>query len=107
MMENQTKPIFIFAKWQVRNGNLQTVLDLIPSLIKKSTSEEGNIFYKIYQDNSDRNTLILNESYKDMESIEAHKNANHYQEIAVKQIIPLLENRDVVLASELNFDETE
>lgn len=102
-MENQTQAIFIFAKWQVKNGNLQTVLDLLPSLIEKSTSEEGNIFYKIYQDNSDSNTLILNESYKDMASIEAHKNSGHYQEIAVKQIIPLLENRDVALASELNL----
>ena len=102
-MENQTQPIFIFAKWQVKNGELQTVLDLLPSLIEKSTSEEGNIFYKIYQDNSDINTLILNESYKDMASIEAHKNSEHYQEIAVKQIIPLLENREVILASELDL----
>lgn len=103
-MENQTQPIFIFAKWQVKNENLQTVLDLLPSLIEKSRGEEGNVFYKIYQDNSDINTLILNESYKDMASIEAHKNSSHYQEIAVKQIIPLLKNREVVLASELNFD---
>ncbi|KFC22876.1 putative quinol monooxygenase [Chryseobacterium sp. FH1] len=102
-MENQSQPIFIFAKWQVKNGELQTVLDLLPSLIEKSTNEEGNIFYKIYQDNSDSNTLILNESYKDMASIEVHKNSNHYQEIAVKQIIPLLENREVILASELDL----
>lgn len=103
-MENQTQPIFIFAEWQVKNGNLQTVLDLLPSLIEKSTSEEGNLFYKIYQDNSDPNTLILNESYKDMASIESHKNSGHYQEIAVKQIIPLLENREVILASELDLN---
>lgn len=102
-MENQTQAIYIFAKWQVKNGELQTVLNLIQSLIEKSRSEEGNIFYKIYQDNSDRNTLILNESYKDMASIEAHKNSEHYQEIAVKQIIPLLENREVILASELGL----
>lgn len=102
-MENQNQPIFIFAKWQVKNGELQTVLNLLPSLIEKSKNEEGNIFYKIYQDNSDSNTLILNESYKDMASIEVHKNSNHYQEIAVKEIIPLLENREVILASEVRF----
>lgn len=102
-MENQNQSIFIFAKWQVKDGNLQTVLSLLPSLVEKSTSEEGNIFYKIYQDNSDSNILILNESYKDMASIEAHKNSEHYQEIAVKQIIPLLENREVILASELDL----
>lgn len=102
-MENQTQSIFIFAKWQVKNGELQTVLDLLPSLIEKSKNEEGNLFYKIYQDNSEPNTLILNESYRDMASIESHKNSDHYQEIAIKQIIPLLENREVILASKLNF----
>ena len=102
-MENQTKqPIFIFAKWQVKNGQLQKVLDLLPLLIEKSKNEEGNLFYKIYQDNSGPNTLMLSESYRDMASIESHKNSDHYQEIAVKQIIPLLENREVILASELN-----
>lgn len=102
-MENQTQHIFIFAKWQVKDGELQTVLDLLPSLIEKSRNEEGNLFYKIYQDNAEPNTLMLSESYRDMASIESHKNSDHYQGIAVKQIIPLLENREVVLASELDL----
>lgn len=102
-MENQAQPIFIFAKWQVKNGELQTVLDLIPSLIEKSKSEDGNLFYNIYQDNAEPNTLILHESYRDMASVELHKNSAHYQEIAAEKIIPLLENREVILASELSF----
>mgnify|MGYP000132327519 CR=1 FL=1 len=102
-MENQAQPVFIFAKWQVKNGELQTVLGLIPSLIENSKSEDGNLFYNIYQDNSEPNTLILHESYRDMASVEFHKNSTHYQEIAATQIIPLLENREVILASELFF----
>lgn len=102
-MNNTTKnPIYIFAKWQVNESELNTVLNLIPELIEKSTNEEGNLSYKIYQSNSESNTLILMESYKDHESIESHKNSEHYQRIVVKQIVPLIENREVILASELN-----
>ncbi|WP_379963380.1 putative quinol monooxygenase [Epilithonimonas sp. UC225_85] len=105
MMSNITKePIYIFAKWQVKESELNTVLELIPTLKEKSTGEEGNLFYKIYQSNSESNTLVLMECYKDEASIESHKNSPHYQEIVVKQIVPLLENREVILASELNLD---
>lgn len=101
MSDQKNQPIYIFAKWQVKNGELQTVLNLLPILIEKSKNEKGNLFYKIYQDNSEPNTLILNESYQNMASIESHKNSEHYQDIAVKQIIPLLEKREVILASEM------
>lgn len=102
-MENQSKPVFIFAKWQVKIGELKTVLELLPELIDESKKEEGNLFYRIYQDSTDPNTLILNESYKDMESIEFHKTSNHYKGIALNQIVPLLEKREVNLASQLDL----
>ena len=102
-MENQTEPVFIFAKWQIKDGQLSTILDLLPTLMEESKKESGNLFYNIFQDKTEPNTLILHESYKDMASIESHKNSDHYQNIAVKQIIPLLENRDVILATKLDF----
>ena len=103
MNNTSEQPIYIFAKWKVKKEELQTVLKLLPKLMEKSTNELGNLFYKIYQSNSETNTLILMESYKDEISIEIHKNSEHYQDIVVKQIIPLLENREVILASEFNL----
>ncbi len=95
--------IFTFAKWQVKKDSIETVLSLLPELIEKSIAEEGNLQYKIYRGNSESNLFILFEAYRDEQSLEAHRSSSHFQEIIVKQIVPLLENREVILTSELSY----
>lgn len=97
------EPIYTFAQWKIKEGQLQTVLGLLPELVEKTIQEEGNLLYKVYQSNADTNTLILWESYKDSASVEAHRDSAHFKEIVVEQIVPLLEKREVVLTSELVF----
>lgn len=94
------EPIYVFAKWQVREGALQTVLDLLPELIQYTKNEEGNVCYHIYQSHTDTHTLLLYEGYEDEASLDAHRSSNHFKEIVVKQIVPLLEKREVHPASE-------
>lgn len=98
-----TNNVFAFAKWQIKKESVETVFNLLPGLVKKSKEEKGNIQYNIYRSNTEQNTLILFEAYKDEAGLQAHKNSSHYQEIVVKQIIPLLEKREISLASELSF----
>jgi autoinducer 2-degrading protein len=100
-MEEQ--PIIVFAKWQVKAGNLTTVLNLLPEVIAKSTAEEGSLFYKIHQSNTDENTLMLYEGYKNETALAAHRNSVHFQTFVINVIVPMLENREVVLATELAF----
>ena len=100
-MKPQT--LFTFAKWQVKKDSIPAVLHLLPELIQKSIAEEGNVQYKIYRSNSESNLFILFEAYRDEQSLKAHRNSSHFQEIIVKQIVPLLENREVVLASEWSY----
>lgn len=57
------KPVYTFAKWRVKEGQLVAVLELLADLTEKSTAEEGNLLYKIHQSISDANTLILFEGY--------------------------------------------
>ncbi|MCF2518792.1 putative quinol monooxygenase [Dyadobacter sp. CY351] len=96
--------ITTFAKWQVKSENLETVLHLLADLSKKSKAETDNLFYQVFQDQSNPNVLVLFEGYTNEAALTAHRNSAHFQEIAVKQIIPLLENREVVLTSELNLN---
>ncbi len=95
--------IYTFAKWRVKEGNLQIVLSLLAEVAAKSTSEAGNLFYKVHQSNSDQNTLILFEGYENESALNEHRNSEYFQTLVVGRIIPLLENREVILASELNF----
>ena len=98
-MEQQ--PVYTFAKWQVKENHLQTVLGIMVELVQKSTSEEGNLFYKIHQSNSDVNTLVLFEGYTNDAAISQHRESIHYQDIVVQKIVPLLENREVVVTTPL------
>lgn len=95
--------IITFAKWQVKKDSIEAVLNLLPELIEKSIAEEGNSQYKIYRGNFESNLFILFEAYRDERSLETHRNSSHFQEIIVKQIVPLLENREVILTSEWSY----
>ena len=95
------KPVYTFAKWQVKEGQLDTVLSLLAEVAAKSTAEKGNLLYEIHQSNSDANTLILFEGYKDEFALAEHRNSEHFQTLVIEKIIPLLDAREVILATQL------
>jgi (4S)-4-hydroxy-5-phosphonooxypentane-2,3-dione isomerase len=101
----EQKSVYTFAKWQVKEGKLEYVLQLLAEVAKQSTEEKGNLFYKVHQSNSDANTLILFEGYTDQSAVEEHRNSDYFQNLVIGNIIPNLENREVILASQLNLDQ--
>lgn len=101
----EQKPVYTFAKWQVKEGKLDHVLKLLAEVAKQSIEEKGNLFYKVHQSNSDANTLILFEGYTDQSAVDEHRNSAYFQNLVIGNIIPNLESREVILASELNFDQ--
>lgn len=92
-------PVYIFAKWQVKEGQLDTVLTLLAEVARNSSKESGNLFYKVHQSNTDKNTLVLFEGYKDQAAVEEHRNATYFQQVVIGQIVPNLVNREVIPAS--------
>jgi len=95
------KPVYTFAKWRVKDGQLATVLSLLAELTAKSTAEEGNLLYKIHQSISDANTLILFEGYRDESALAEHRNSEHFQALVIGKIVPLLEEREIVITTRL------
>jgi autoinducer 2-degrading protein len=93
--------VYVYAKWQVKEGKLDSVLQILKEVSKKSSEEKGNLFYKIHQSKDDQNTLILFEGYQNESALEFHKNSEHYQNLVAKQIVPLLENREVILMDQI------
>lgn len=90
------KPVYTFAAWRVKEGEPADLLTLLTDLAAKSTAEEGNLLYQIHHSNSDPNTLILSEGYKDESELTAHGNSLHFQTLVVDTIIPLLEGREIL-----------
>ena len=87
--------LIVFA-WQLVPG--------APLVAAASRREEGNLFYKVHQSNAAANTLVLFEGYADAAAVEAHRHSDHFQQLVVGKIIPQLEAREVILASEINVD---
>lgn len=100
----EQKAVYTFAKWQVKEGKLEYVLKLLAEVAKQSIEEKGNLFYKVHQNNSDANTLILFEGYANQSAVDEHRNSAYFQNLVIGNIIPNLENREVILASQLNLD---
>ena len=94
-------PIYVFAKWKVKEGEMQAVLKLLGELGTQTRNEKGNLFYKVYQAKTDADTLILFEGYSDETAQKAHVDSAHFQLLAVGEIIPLLSEREVFLTTSL------
>lgn len=101
-MENQN-PVHVFATWKVTEGEIENVLNLLKTVQQESEKENGNLFYKIHQSNSDLNTLVLFEGYTSEAAVAAHRNSAHFQEVVLEKIVPLLENREIVLTTPVNY----
>ncbi|TLV03907.1 putative quinol monooxygenase [Dyadobacter luticola] len=87
------EPIYLFATWQAKDGQIDAVLDILRELAVKSREEEGNLFYKIHQGMADKNTIILYEGYKDEAALAAHRASEHFQSMVIGKAVSLLENR--------------
>lgn len=101
-MENQN-PVHVFATWKVKEGQIENVLQLLKTVHKESIKEDGNLFYKIHQSNSDLNMIVLFEGYRNENAVAEHRNSKHFQDLVLGEIVPLLENREIVLTMPLEY----
>ena len=97
-----TDNINVFARWKVKSGHLETVLPLIQSLVAESKREPGNVGYTVCQALTDPHSFHLFEQYADSASVEAHKASDHFKHIALEQIVPLLEEREVFITKAIS-----
>lgn len=94
-----TSPVYVFARWKVKAGKMQELLQLLALLHTQTRTEEGNLFYTVCQDNSDASSLLLSEGYISAAAQQAHVNSDHYKKLAAGGIIPLLDERQVFLTT--------
>lgn len=97
--------IHVFAKWQVRLGQLDKVLAVLREVAEQSAREPGNVFYQVHQSTADQTILLLHEAYRDEAALTAHRNSEHFQNLVIGKIVPLLVHREVVLTNAIEFDQ--
>ena len=97
-------PVYTFAKWRVKDGRQAAVLSLLAELKAKSCAEEGNLFYAVHQSTSDALTLILFEGYSDESALAEHRQSEHYRRLVTEKMIPLLEDREIVVTTRVQIE---
>ena len=103
MKNKDQKPVHVFATWRVKEGEIENVLHLLKTVKMESEKETGNLFYKIHESNSDANTLVLFEGYTSEAAVAAHRDSVHFKDLVLGKIVPLLDNRTVVLTTPIEF----
>lgn len=91
----------VIVKWKIKETETTEILKLLPTLAEETRKEAGNLYYAIYQSESNPNELILHERYADAAAQEAHRNSKHYKAIVTDKIIPYLEAREVYIVKKL------
>ena len=94
--------ITVIARWTVESSNMAKVLELLSSLVKSSRAEPGCLVYIPYVEQSNPNSILMYEQYKSPEAVEAHRSTEHFQKIALAQIIPLLATRAIEVLQAVN-----
>lgn len=98
-MNTSTERRVILARYKVPAANLDKVKALLLQLQSLSLQEEGCLVYQPHQPVDDAGTIVLYEVYKNEAAVQAHRNSDHFQQLALGQIVPLLESREVEILS--------
>jgi quinol monooxygenase YgiN len=85
----------VIARYTIAPGNEDEVLALLPRLAEASRGEPGNLSYEIFRSVDDPLELVLLERYVSPEALDVHRETEHFKELALGRVIPLLTSRVV------------
>ncbi|MEV8457670.1 putative quinol monooxygenase [Streptomyces sp. NPDC052095] len=86
----------VIARYRTKEGAEDTVLPLLDTMAAASRREPGNLAYRVHQGTEDPRTVVLYEEYASEADFTAHCATEHFQEIVLGRVVPLLDSRDVL-----------
>lgn len=92
----------VIVKWQIKESETNSVLELLPALVEATRNEKGNLFYHIFQSETNPNELILHEAYANEDAATLHRATKHYQDIVAARIVPHLQVREVHFVNKIH-----
>jgi quinol monooxygenase YgiN len=75
-------------------GEQDRAEELIRRLAEASRREPGAVHYIAHRDPEDPRVFLIYEQYRDQAAFEAHGQTEHFKEIALGELFPMLENRE-------------
>lgn len=71
----------IVARLTVKKDKIAEFKKTAEELVKKSSAEEGNVFYSLNQDTQDEQKFAFIECWKDEEAMKIHGSSEHFTRI--------------------------
>lgn len=85
----------VLATYTTAPGKDNEVADLLRSYTALVLEEPGCVAFEVYRSVDDRRRFLLLEKYVDRAAFDAHRVTEHFTEMAMKRIRPLLDDRSV------------
>ena len=87
--------VTILARWVAAEGNEEKVAEGLRDYVPMVLTEPGCIAFDVYRGIDNPRLFVLVELYADRAAVDAHIASDHFNEVAVKELRPLLESREV------------
>jgi quinol monooxygenase YgiN len=85
----------LIARHTITAGNEDTVFALLEKLVAAARTEPGNLAFEVYRKADDARSYALLERYTSRDALTAHRDAPHFKDYLLGQIVPLLKSRVV------------
>ena len=84
----------LVVRMTTKEGEEDRARELAGRLVEASRQEEGVVHYQHHEDPEDRRVILFYEQYRDQAAFEEHGQTDHFKEIALGELFPLMESRE-------------
>jgi quinol monooxygenase YgiN len=85
----------VIARHTMRPGTETEVLALVAELVTAARTEPGNLAFDAYRNVDEPRSYVLLERYASREAFADHRATDHFKDIVLDRLVPLLESRTV------------
>ncbi|MGW2292105.1 putative quinol monooxygenase [Streptomyces phaeochromogenes] len=91
----------VIARYHCAPADEATVRAALLKVREHTRAEPANLAYEVHVEVGEPGSFVLYEQYVDQAGFEAHKVAEHFKELIVESVWPLLTERSVTFAEVL------
>ena len=86
--------IVMTVEYVLKSGKTPEVLQALKEMSSSvKTGEPGCVGYQVLRSTDAEDRLLLIETYRDQEALDAHRLTPHFKSILEQRVLPLLEDR--------------
>lgn len=85
----------LIARHTVKPGHEEEVFSLLAGFTESVRGEKGCLAFDTYRKIDDQRSYVLLERYASREALDSHRASEHYTQVLLGKIVPLLSSRAI------------